>query len=91
MLGNAVSPPLVAAVAGSLLCSLYHGGKCSDQGVLASLELVQRSTPTPLACKPIHNQLPTEFMGRTGSDGLGNDLLVELRLHREKFHESKLD
>jgi hypothetical protein len=44
--GNAVSPPIVAAVAGALLCAWQHAGACSCAGVHAALRLAVEATPT---------------------------------------------
>jgi hypothetical protein len=41
LLGNAVSPPVVAIMAGSLLCALFHRGACRHCG--AGLRLRRRA------------------------------------------------
>jgi len=59
LIGNAVSPPIVALIAGSILCAVQHRGRCQLGGVHAALYLVVQATPSP-ATHLLH-QRPLRF------------------------------
>ena len=77
--GNAVPPPVVATVAGSLICSLFHDGHCTHPGLPAALRLTVDSAAPGRVAEDLL-RAPLIWRAGAGAGGEGEDTDAECGL-----------